>query len=130
MIEFILAFLCTLVAFLAVLWTGLRWRIKRRRALHLSLVGLTVALLVWTIAAALQLGKGYDLETAGAIYPVHMLLAKLATLSLLAPVATGVVTLRTGESHRHHRTGAFSAFVLIVLSAITGIWMILVASPI
>ena len=130
MIEFALAFLLTLAALVGVLWTGLQWQVKRRRGLHLGLVTLTVALLVWTIAAALRLGVGYDLESAGPIYPVHMLLAKLATLALLVPVLTGISTLRSGKRHRFHRMAAFSAFGMIVLSAGTGIWMIAAATPI
>ena len=129
MIEFVIAFLCTVLALVGVLWTGLRWRIKRRRALHLGLVGVSVCLLVWTIIAALDLGTGYDLDSAGRIYPVHMFLARLATLGLLLPVVTGLVTLRTGKQHRYHRQGALAAFSLIVLAAITGIWMILAATP-
>lgn len=129
MIEFVLAFLCTVSALVGVLWTGLSWRIKRRRRLHLSLVGLSVCLLVWTIIAALELGTGYDLHSAGRIYPVHMFLARLATLGLVLPVVTGLITLRTGKLHRYHRQCAFAAFSLIVLAAITGIWMILAATP-
>ena len=129
MTEFVLAFLFTVLALVGVLWTGFRWQVKRRRTLHLTLVGITVGLLVWTIFAALGLGEGYDLESAGTIYPVHMFLAQAATLSLILPVVTGILTLRTAKRHRHHRLGALTAFTLILLAAITGIWMILVATP-
>mgnify|MGYP003662163601 CR=1 FL=1 len=129
MIEFVLAFLCTVFALAGVLWTGFRWRIKRRRGLHLSLVGVSVCLLIWTIIAALDLGTGYDLDSAGRIYPVHMFLARLATAGLVLPVVTGTITLRTGKLHRYHRIGAVTAFGLVVMAATTGIWMILAAAP-
>ena len=129
MTEFVLAFLCTVVCLAGVLWTGFRWRIKKRRKLHIGLVGSSVALLAWTILAALDLGELYDLESAGTIYPVHMALAQLATFSLLLPVVTGLITLRTGKSHRYHRMGAVASFALILLAAITGIWMINAATP-
>ena len=125
--KFVLAFGLTLVALLGVLWTGLRWRVQRRRCLHLGLVGLTVALLVATIVLALELGEAYDLESTGWIYPVHMALARTATASLLLPVVTGVAVLRTGRVHRAHRIGALVAFVLIALAAATGFWMVYLA---
>jgi hypothetical protein len=127
--KFVLAFGLTLVALVGVLWTGLRWRVQRRRGLHLSLVVVTVGLLVFTIVLALELGHAYDLESAGLIYPVHMALARTATFSLLLPVATGIQVLRTGQVGRAHRAGAFSAFTLVALAAITGFWMVYLAEP-
>ncbi|MFT6362535.1 MAG: hypothetical protein ACJAZ8_000941 [Planctomycetota bacterium] len=129
MTQFSLAFLCTVLALVGVLWTGFRWRVKRRRALHLSLVGLSIAFLVWTIIAAFRLGEGYDLHSAGTIYFVHMFLARLATACLMLPIITGIITLRTGKLHRYHRQCAIAAFTIIVLAAITGIWMISASTP-
>lgn len=128
--KFVLAFSLTLVALLGVLWTGWNWRKQRRRALHLGLVGVTVALLVLTIVLALELGHSYDLEAAGRIYPIHMALARTATAALLLPVITGIAVLRTGRVHRSHRIAALIAFTLITLAATTGFWMVYLAPPI
>jgi hypothetical protein len=127
--EFILAFLLTVVALVGVMWTGWHWRTKKRRRLHLSLVATTLGLLLWAIVVALELGEGYDLDSAGTIYPVHMAIARIATLSLAAPLVTGVITIRTGKLHRNHRNAALFSFCLVLLSAITGVWMVLAATP-
>ena len=125
--KFVLAFGLTLVALLGALWTGWHWRVKRRRALHLVLVGITLGLLTLTIVLALELGHAYDLEAAGWIYPVHMALARSATFSLVLPAATGIAILRTGRVGRAHRIAALVSFTLIALAAVTGFWMVYLA---
>lgn len=127
LVSFVVSFLVTLAGLIGVLITGLRWRKKRRRALHLGFVGLSLALLAWTIHEALLLGAHYDLEAAGWIFHVHMLLARAATVSLLIPAMGGIVVLRTGRHHTAHRIAAFTAVALVTLAALTGFWMIGVA---
>ena len=127
LLSFVLSFLATLAGLIGVLATGLGWRKKRRRALHLGCVALSLALLGWTIHEALLLGEHYDLEAAGWIFHVHMLLARVATVSLLIPAMGGIVVLRTGRHHIAHRIAAFTAVALVTLAAITGFWMIGVA---
>lgn len=125
--AFVVSFLATLAGLVGVLVTGLGWRKKRRRAAHLGFVGLSLALLAWTIHEALLLGSHYDLEAAGWIFHVHMLLARTATVALLIPALGGLVVLRTGRHHAAHRSAAFVAVALVTLAAITGFWMIGVA---
>lgn len=128
-IKFGLAFLATLLALLGVLFTGLRWRTQRRRGLHIGLVGLTLALLGWTIYEAYALGDHFDLESAGRVFHVHMFLARAATVALLIPATSGLVVLKTGRYHSAHRIGAFVAVALVTLAAITGVWMLSAATP-
>lgn len=130
LLAFVLAFLATLAALVGVLITGLRWRIRRRRRLHLSLVALSLFLLAWTIHEAYALGHLYDLAAAGWIFHVHMLLARVATVSLLIPTIGGFVILRTGRHHAAHRAAAVTAVTLVTLAALTGFWMVAVAPAI
>ena len=106
-----------------VVWTGLR----ARRRLHLLCVATTLAALGLTIYFAERMGKHYDLSTAGWITPVHLALAKGTTLLYLAPLTTGVLTLRNAAWRRRHRVCAFVVVGLTVLTAVTGTWMILAA---
>lgn len=103
---------------------------KRRRTLHLTLVGLSVAGLASAIYFALELGQVYDLEAAGWITPVHLGLAKVATFLYLWPAVTGVLTLREEKWRRSHRIAALSVFSLTVLATLTGAWMLLAAERI
>ena len=128
-VRFGLAFLATLLTLLGALVTGLRWRIRRRRAWHLGLVGLTLALLGWTVFEAYALGDHYDLESAGLVFHVHMFLARAATASLLIPVMGGALVLWKGRFHAAHRIAAFVAVTLVTLAAITGVWMLAWATP-
>src|SRR5262245_52547556 len=106
-----------------VVWTGLR----ARRRLHLSCVAATLAALATTIVFAGRMGAHYDLTKAGLITPVHLTLAKVTTLAYLAPLATGVLTLRNPAWRRRHRFCAFVVLGLTVATAVTGTWMILAA---
>ena len=120
----LLAFLALTLALLGtVVWTGLR---KRRRT-HLTLVLAALGSLTTTIVFAERLGRLYDLEAAGAIYPLHLLIAKLTTAAYLLPVVTGLLTIRRQERIRWHRRCAFLVLGLTVLTAITGSWMLLAA---
>lgn len=109
----------------AVVVTGLR---AARRA-HLTLVACTVVSLAVTIYFAEKLGELYDLDAAGWITPVHLALAKVATLSYLAPIVTGVMTIRDARHRRMHGKVALTIVALTVLTAITGTWMVCAAEP-
>lgn len=108
-----------------VFWSGMRARLR----VHLPAVACTVALLGLTIWFAERLGGEYDLEAAGAIKPVHLLLAKLATAAYLAPLATGVLTWRNRRWRPVHRVAACATLALTVSAAVTGTWMLLAAEP-
>ena len=113
----------TLVLLACVVWSGLR----ARRRVHLSCVAATLASLGTTIWFAVGMGKHYDLASAGPITPVHLWLAKLTTLAYLAPVVTGVLTIRDQTWRPKHRVCAFTVLALTIGTAITGTWMLLAA---
>ena len=111
----------TLVLLAAVVWTGLR----ARRRVHLPCVAATLAALGATIWYAEQMGELYDLESAGLITPVHLWLAKGTTLLYLAPLVTGILTIRDARWRPRHRVAAFTVLALTVATAVTGTWMLL-----
>ena len=122
-LGFVLALLSTPGLLGLVVATGLR----ARRRLHLTFVASAVAALAITIVCAVRMGKHYDLAAAGWITPVHLWLAKLTTLAYLAPVVTGVLTIRDQTWRPKHRVCAFLVLALTVATAITGTWMLLAA---
>lgn len=124
-VAFFALFGATLVLLIAVLVTG---RAARRRA-HLVLVALTVSALGATIWQAYRLGETVDLESAGWITPVHMLLARSATLSFVPTALLGLLTLRDGRRRRWHGRLAWLSFGLSVMAAVTGVWMLVLAEP-
>jgi len=111
----------TLVLLTAVVWTGLR----ARRRVHLPCVAATLATLGATIWYAEQMGDLYDLASAGLITPVHLWLAKSTTLLYLAPLVTGILTIRDARWRPRHRVAAFTVLALTVATAVTGTWMLL-----
>lgn len=113
----------TLVLLAAVVWTGLR----ARRRVHLPCVAATLAALGITIFYAEQMGEHYDLASAGLITPIHLWLAKLTTLLYLAPLVSGVLTIRDARWRPRHRVVAFVVLALTVATAVTGTWMLLAA---
>ena len=122
-LGFVLALLSTLGLLGLVVTTGLR----ARRRLHLTFVAAAVTALAITIVCAVRMGKHYDLAAAGMITPVHLWLAKLTTLAYLAPVVTGILTIRDATWRPKHRICAFTVLALTVGTAITGTWMLLAA---
>ena len=121
---FSLCLVLTLLLLLFVVVTGLS---GRRRRLHITLVLSALAALGASVFYALRMGAHYDLASAGAITPVHLWLAKLATLAYLLPITSGLLTIRDPSWRRWHRRFAFSVLALTVATAITGTWMILAA---
>ena len=101
--------------------TGLRAKRKR----HLCFVVLSVTSLGVTIYFAEKLGELYDLESAGRITPVHLFIAKVATLAYLLPIFTGIRLWFGHGSRRVHFWIAIAVLLLTVVTAITGTWMVL-----
>ena len=122
--AFALSLAATLALLALVVVTGVRARVRA----HMALVAAAVSSLGVTIFFAERLGEHYDLEKAGAITPVHLALAKLATFSYLLPIVTGIRTWRDRSRRRLHFWSAMFVLALTVLTAITGTWMVL-ASP-
>jgi hypothetical protein len=120
---FVLFLLLTLALLGVVVATGLR----RVRRLHLACVPATLAALALSIHFAKGMGAHYDLASAGAITPAHLLLAKVATACYLLPIATGILTLRAERWRPWHRRAAFLVVALTLLTALTGTWMLLAA---
>lgn len=124
-VGFILFLVTTLLLLTGAVITGR----AARRKLHLPIVSLTIVSLCVTIYYAEQLGKLYDLESAGWIYPFHLLIAKVSATSYLVVIGSGLATLRDTARRKTHSTIAYSVITLTVLTAITGTWMILAATP-
>ena len=102
---------------------------RANRKVHLPCVAGAVLCLLATIYYAEQLGKQYDLESAGIITPVHLFLAKTTTLAYLAPVVTGIRTLRNQEGRKLHGKVAYFVLFMTVLTAVTGTAMVLMGTP-
>ncbi|TAJ03271.1 MAG: hypothetical protein EPO68_17550 [Planctomycetota bacterium] len=122
---FFALFALTLALLLAAVATGLR---ARRRA-HIAIVALTVLALGATIWQAYRLGAHYDLASAGAITPVHMFLARAATLSFVPTAVLGLFVLRKPALRRWHGKLAWTSVALAVCAAVTGVCMLLAAQP-
>ena len=120
---FVLFLALTLTLLVLVVLTGLR----ARRRVHLVLVATTLASLGATIFFAERLGTLYDLAAAGRIQGVHLFFAKTTVVAYLVPVATGLWTLRDGSRRRLHGRIAFVVLALTVVTAVTGVWMLLAA---
>jgi hypothetical protein len=123
--TFTLFFVLTLAALGAAVVTGF----KARRNLHITSVASAVLLLGATIYFALELGKIYDLESAGVITPIHLTLAKVTTAAYLLPVVAGLRTIYRPASRSLHRRLAYLALTMTVITAITGTIMIWMSTP-
>lgn len=123
--AFAAAFLVTLVLLGVVAWSGMR----AKRRVHVTAVGLTVASLGVTIWRAYRLGDTLDLDSAGIITPIHLTLARAATLAIVLAIGLGVRTLYAPGTVRRHRAVAWLALSIVVLSAITGVVMVALAQP-
>ena len=78
-----------------------------------------------TIVYAIQIGKVYDLRTAGIITPIHLTLAKITTGAFLVPIVLGVRAWKNGGMVPLHKKLAWIVLVMTLLCAITGTIMIL-----
>jgi uncharacterized membrane protein YwaF len=117
--------LLTVVCLILVVLSGL----KHKRKQHFALVACAVALLGVTIYFAEQLGDEYDLETAGAITPIHLALAKITVLAYLLPLVSGVMTMRDIRRKRVHFKLAMFVLFMTGVTFATGLMMILSAEP-
>ncbi len=122
---FVVFLLLTVALLVAVLLTGFKARLRA----HFAFVACTVVSLGVTIWYAEQLGDQYNLEAAGAVMDVHLALAKLATISYLAPLASGFATLRNRANKKLHLRLALATVALTLLAAGTGAWMLAAAEP-
>lgn len=125
-VGFVLFFALTLVFLGLVVATGLR----AKRRWHLLFVACALASLVATIVWALRLGEHYDLRSAGVITPIHLFIAKMATVAYVFPLLTGLRTIFHPKTRSLHRKCAFVALGLTVLAAITGVLMLAMATRI
>ncbi len=125
-LAFASAFLVTLLLLGVVAWSGMR----AKRRVHIPAVGVTVASLGVTIYYAYQLGKTIDLASAGLITPIHLFLARLATLAIVVTAGFGLRTLFVPSTIRAHKRVAWFTLGLVVLAAITGVVMVSLAEPI
>jgi len=118
------AFLALTLLFLGLaVATGLR----RKRRAHLVVVACAIASLGASIAATRPLGALYDFESAGRIYPVHLFIAKTTAALYLLPIATGALTLRRVRFRALHSKVAFLVLGMTVVTAATGMWLLLAA---
>lgn len=125
-IGFIGALAMTLVFLGAAVVTGF----KAKRRVHLSCVAGAVAMLVATIYYAIELGKLYDLDSAGIITPIHLKTAKVNTAAYLLPVITGLRTLKNPAGRKLHGRVAMAVLALTVFTAVTGALMLYWSTPI
>lgn len=118
--AFALAFGTTLIALGVVVWSGMR----AKRRIHIPAVIFTLGSLGVTILYAYRLGETLDLASAGIITPIHLTLARAATIALLLPIATGIRTLFVPSGRKLHARVAWFALTLVVAAAITGVIMV------
>ncbi|MDA1267060.1 MAG: hypothetical protein O2816_18420 [Planctomycetota bacterium] len=124
-VGFLLFLTLTLAGLGGVFYTGMR--AQRRR--HIPLVIVTVGLLATTIYFAERLGEGLLTKQAGWITPVHLTIAKVTTVSYLIPLVTGVLTLRDARRRKLHGRIAWIVLTMTLLTAATGIWMVMASPP-
>jgi hypothetical protein len=100
-----------------------------KRKVHLSWVTGAVIGLAMTIYYTKPLGELYDLEAAGWIYPFHLLLAQVTSGAYLVVIGSGIATIKKASRRKTHGRIAYSVLFLTVMTAITGTWMLLSATP-
>lgn len=124
-IAFVACLLTTLFFLGGAFVTGFRALRKR----HLACVASAVASLGVTIYFALRVGEIYDLTAAGRITPIHLWLARITTFAFVLPIATGIRTIYVPSTRRVHRVLAFTVLAMTIATAITGTWMLVLATP-
>ena len=122
-VGFLVFLVITLVFLGAAVVTG---RAARRKA-HLPCVAGAVICLLATIYYAERLGELYDVKTAGFITPLHLFLAKTTSVAYLAPVITGIRTMRNSATRKLHGRVAYFVLFMTVLTAVTGTAMVLMS---
>jgi len=122
-------FLTALVVTLAFLGCAVVTGRAAKRKKHLCCVSGAVISLLVSIYFAEKTGELYDLESAGWIYPFHLLIARVSTASYLVVIASGIATIRQASRRKTHGRIAYSVLGLTVLTAVTGVWMLSAATP-
>ena len=122
---FILFLVMTLGLLGAVVVTGK----KSLRRKHLTFVVLAYLGLGVAIYYAELLGREYDLDSAGRIYPVHLVFAKITVYAYLLPIITGIMTIKARCTRTTHGRVAVAVILLTVVTAVTGFWLVLAATP-
>jgi len=122
---FILFLVITLGLLGAVVVTGK----KSLRRKHLTFVVLAYLGLGVAIYYAELLGREYDLDSAGRIYPVHLVFAKITVYAYLLPIITGIMTIKARCTRTTHGRVAVAVILLTVVTAVTGFWLVLAATP-
>ncbi len=123
-------FVLFLVVTLALLGCTVLTGLAARRKVHIPLAVSSLLALLITIYYAEKLGEQYDVETAGMITPIHLTLAKITTALYALPVITGIMTIRKAQHLRWHRKIAFGVLGMTVITAGTGVAMILLSDPV
>ncbi len=131
MISMVLALAATLVALAAVVWSG----IVRRRALHYRLIVVLFACLGLAIWRAEAFGSTLRFDgAAGTLHTVHMAAVILTFLLVPLLVSSGVRLARAqngdaAAARQAHRRQATRFVVLVVIAAVLGTWMTVLAHP-
>ena len=125
-IGFVVFLFLTLCLLGGVVVTGL----KARRKVHLRLVACAFVSLAIAIYYAERLGESYDVQSAGLITPIHLTLAKVTVLFYLLPVITGWRTIKNPNNRPLHGKIAYTVLALTVLTAVTGVMMVLLSDRI
>jgi hypothetical protein len=115
----------TVATLVLVVVTGLKARVRS----HIALVITALVFLGCAIYFAVQVGRLYDLKSAGLITPIHLTVAKLATAAYLLPLISGLATLRDRKHKPLHFKLALVALSLTAIAAVTGSLMLWMASP-
>jgi hypothetical protein len=126
--PFLLALGFTVVALVAVLWSG----VTRRRNIHYGMVVVMLGLLAWTIREAEIMGAELTYQGAASVFRTIHFVAVTATF-LIFPVltVTGVRLAReeTAKHRKAHRTFALIFLLSVVATTALGTTMTLLASP-
>ena len=125
-VGFVVFLFVTLCFLGAVVVTGL----TARRKLHLRLVVGAFISLAIAIYYAERLGESYDVDSAGMITPIHLTLAKVTVFAYLLPVLSGWRTIKNAANRPLHGKIAYTVLALTVLTAATGVLMILLADKV
>ncbi len=125
-LAFALAFLVTLVLLAVVAWSGMR----AKRRVHIPAVAMTYVSLAVTIYYAYGLGRILDLHSAGIITPIHLFLARAATVAIVLASLIGLRTAFHPQTRGLHKRAAWLALSIVVLAAVTGVVMVCLADPI
>lgn len=126
MLPFVSALALTVIALLAVVWTGH----TRRRNAHYATIVAMLGLLLWAIYEAETYGAGLVFEGAAAtVRTVHFVFVTGVFLCLPVTVWSGLKLARDERQRPLHRKVAVTFVVLAVLACGLGTAMTMMAEP-